>query len=361
MKLNFDYTLNNHYKWGFGDDWYNEPTQHKPYKVHIGAVTRPVKSFREECINAAKLIAEKATKPILVGLSGGGDSQVACLSFREAGIPFKVIIVHLYDVNWKEVNTHDITNAFKFCETYGIEYIEQHINLDYFYRDDGVSHAEKYGFTQLHTITQCAVIDYVSDEYCYIMAGGDIMFSPYLNFITPDVEQPRIAQSSRDLVRSCWWSGPQPILQYMIDKGCEGTTKFFMYTPELIASFLTHPVTTQYLDNEDVIVGTFTDWFKNPNGWWKCFHYLYKPMMIKQEFPEVLAVKKQTGYEVMESKTSTFDELKPPMMVYQKLITTATRGCTSGQVIAIPIPDLIKYIQTPHTEGDVLTATRVIR
>jgi hypothetical protein len=355
----YEYTENNHFKWGFGDEWYNEPDRLKQYKLSLGHVTRKVGTFREECIHAAKLIGEKTTKPILVGLSGGNDSQVVCLALREAGVPFSVIIVKTFDEFWNPVNEEDNQVAYEFCKKYDIEYIDYSINLDYYYRDEALDYADKYGFSQHHTIVQCAVMDYVCDRYYYIMAGGDIVFSPYVNIITPELDQPKLPGTviPDRITKSVWWQTPQPIMQLMVDKGYEGTSKFYLYTPELIASYLQHPVTTQYLENEDVILQAFTRWFPRPKDmWWRCFHMLYKPMMIKQEFPEVIQSLKRTGFEKIETLKAPQG---PRTLVgeYIKLLRDAAAGKCGGQVIATPIADLIRYINTPHTEEDCLKST----
>jgi hypothetical protein len=358
MELKFEYTLGNHYKWGFGDEWHNFPNPTKQYKIHLGHVTRPVMSFREECVNAAKLIAEKATKPILIGLSGGGDSQMACISFREAGVPFKVIIVSLYDVNWTIINEEDTSTAYEFCKKFDIEYVEQHINLDYFYKGDGATYAEKYGITNNHTIVQLGVMDYVCDEYCYIMAGGDLIYTPYRSFVTPDRPQKLIKNSlTKDLTVANWWNGPQPILQHMMEMGYEGTSKFYMYTPELMYAYIDHPVSINFLDSQDAIYATFTRWLQKPNQWWKCYQYLYKPMMVKDQFPEVIPNRKLTGFEKLEIQTS-WEDTRTPMMEYIVLLRKMAKGKCDGQVVVIPITELRDYLATPRDEEDVLMATR---
>lgn len=228
IDLKFEYTEDNHFKWGFGDEWHNAPDRFKQYKLQLGHIKRPVLSFREECVNAAKHLADRATKPILVGLSGGGDSQMVCLSLREAGVPFKVLITKLYDEFWNLVNEEDISTAYKFCEVYGVEHLEYSINLDYFYNDGALDYAKKYGFTNLHTITQCDMMDYVCNEYCYIMAGGDVVMTPYPNVITPDRILPKIQNTvvPDTITVPTWWQTPQPIMQHMMEMGYEGTSKF---------------------------------------------------------------------------------------------------------------------------------------
>lgn len=354
MDLAFEYTENNHFKWGFGDEWYNTPDPTKQYKIHLGYTKRPVKRFREECIITAKLIASKATKPIIIGLSGGSDSQMVCLAFREAKIPFTVVILKMIDNEGNLCNGHDIKNAYAFCEKYNIEWINFEINVDEFYTTTALEYASKYGLTGVHTILQCATMDFVGKDYCYIMAGGDIVFAPYKTYVTPDIELPTLPNLEL-MNKPVWWQAPLPIMQHMMAMGYEGTSKFYLYTPEIIASYLTDPVVSDFLNAQDVIYEVYCKWHPNSRMWWRCFHMLFKPLMTQREWPEMLPARKYTGFEQLQGKN--FNSGKE--VYWQKLINEASGGISDGQVIPTPIKDLIKYVTTPHEHN--LVATRVVR
>ena len=102
------YSHNNHYRWGWNGEWFNKPQAEGYFNVSIGACNRQHMSFREECIHAATLLGKSFTKPILVGLSGGMDSQVVCLSLMKAGIPFQPVILKLYSDDGRIYNDFDI-------------------------------------------------------------------------------------------------------------------------------------------------------------------------------------------------------------------------------------------------------------
>lgn len=340
MDLKFEYTENNHFKWGWGDEWFNEPNPTKRFKVQLGNVSRPVGSFRQECISAAKLLASKTTKPIVVGLSGGSDSQIVCLALREAGIPFKVVIVKLF-TNGELQNGHDIKTAFKFCEKYKIEHIDYSINTDDFYNTKALHYAEKYGFTGVETIMQCETMDYLGHDYCYIMAGGDIVMQSKLPHVLAksDIKQMPNCPGS-ELI---WWQTPQPIMRHMMEMGYEGTSKFFLYTPELISAYLMDPVVQDFLRARHVTFEAFMFWNPEPGQWWKFFQMLIKPMMTLREWPEMVPARKWTGFEKL-SDSNKYKE-------YQQLIDVASKGVSMGQAVALPIYDLIDYIHTPHTHS----------
>ena len=83
----FEHTKNNHYKWGWeGEDWYGPPQPDKHYQLHLGYVTQPYGSLREEAVKAAKHIADKATKPIVVRLDGN-NVQEGRRILNEAKLP----------------------------------------------------------------------------------------------------------------------------------------------------------------------------------------------------------------------------------------------------------------------------------
>lgn len=354
MELKFEYTEGNHYKWGYGDEWFNRPDANKKFKIHLGFATKPILSFRQECIRAAKLIAEKATKPIIVGLSGGSDSQMVCLSFRAANIPYKAVIVRMYGLDGELINEHDIKTAYAFCEKYDVEYLEHHLDLDKYYRGKGKEYAETYGLTGLETIVQCSTIDFVAKDYCYIMGGGDVIFSIYHNGCTPDIVQPKL-ERFENLTKPVWWQSGPPVMQHMLTIGCEGTSKFFLYTPELVASYLSDPVVKDFQRTQDAIYQIYIGWHKNHKMWWKCFHMLYKPLMTFREFPEMIVVRKFTGFENLQ-KTVNEEMLD---VTYQRILTEAAGAKVKGQIVCPLITDLLDYLLTPHTHS--LEATRFVQ
>jgi hypothetical protein len=347
MELKFEYSENNHFKWGFGDEWYNRPDPEKQYKIQLGYTTRPVMRFRDECIDVAKKIYAKATKPICVGLSGGSDSQMACLAFREAKIPFKVVIVRMHDRAGTVTNAYDIKIAYEFCEKYNIEFINFDIDLDDFYYIKGAEYAKKYGLTGVHTIVQCATMDYICPNYCYVMAGGDIVMTSIVKGIHENDVLPTLSFNKNRSV-PCWWQAPLPIMQHMIEMGYEGTSKFYLYTPEIIAAYLTDDVTTDFLNAKHVVYQVFMEWFPRWSSWWKLFHLLYKPLMTMREWPEMIPVRKWTGFEVLASKTKEKPNYEAE---YQHILNMSSGGSTKGQAVITPIEDLIKYVTTPHDDS----------
>ena len=347
MEPVFEHTLNNHFKWGWGDEWYGSPQPDKKYKIHIGHTTRSWGSLRQESVNAARLIADRATKPIIIGLSGGSDSQMACLSFRDAGVPFKVIIVKYCYANGDVVNQHDISVAYEFCKKFNIEYLELAVDIDAFFRGRGAELARKYCMPKVETIIQTMAMDHVGKDYCFVMAGGDIMIHS-LSFKSAALYGLKTYEER--FGEPCHYEQPVPILQHMIENRYEGTSKFWLYTPELIASYLTDPITQSYLNTFDVIMSAWTDQSREKANW-KLFHWFYKPLMTYREFPELIRSKKFTGYENLYAG---MNDVPSRMSVYKAILKNEVADLDSEKVVILSIDNLIKYITTPHSLNDVL-------
>ena len=62
---------------------------------------------------------------IFVALSGGSDSQCACLALQQAGVSFTAAILK-FDSDFNKV---DVDSAVNFCETYNIKYITHDIDI----------------------------------------------------------------------------------------------------------------------------------------------------------------------------------------------------------------------------------------
>lgn len=346
MEPRFEHTENNHFKWGWGNEWYGRPNPDAPYKIHLGYTRREVKSFREECIIAAKALADRATKPIIVGLSGGSDSQMTCLALREAGVPFKALIGKWRWHSSSEVtNSHDIETAYAFCKKFNIEYLDFDVNIDEFFRTTAVNRAKMYGMNNARTIVQTATMDVVGSNYCYIMAGGDIMMYPWPEAKARKHDLPMLTDRITEAV---WTQKPVPVLQHMLEQGYEGTSKFFLYTPELIASYLLDPVTEKFIALQNSILVSFCEVTQMEN-WWKCWQNLFKPMMTHTHWPEMIPAPKYTGFEGL-NRTYAFPG---KIRLYQELLNSATMGQGRTEIM-ITIPDLIKYVTTKHDVSDCL-------
>jgi len=359
MEPNYQYSKNNHYKWGWGNDWFNSRIPGETYNIQMGTLTRAPLDFRSECIQAVNDIANNTSKPIIVGLSGGSDSQMVCLSLLAAKIPFTALIITYEDEFNSTLNRHDIDNAYKFCSKFNVPYKEMILNLDKFYTGKGANYAAKYGMTGAETIVQTAAMDYVGNNYCYIMAGGDVMFVVYNPAVTPDITVPLLSNGN---TVPCWYMKQLPVMQHMIEMGYEGTSKFYMWSPELIYSYLTDPVMQNFYRAQDAIYDTYCVWHPNASTWWRCFHYLFKPQMTMAHFPEMLPTRKFTGFERLYGnvqKDNFLNTYTRSKMKYYTDILKEAAGVNDDNksAVILPIAKMIDYLI--EKESRILKSTRV--
>lgn len=290
------YSHNDHYKWGWGDGWFNDPQVDADFKVQIGSCTQAPGTFREECIRAAKLIAAQFTKPTLIGLSGGSDSQVVCLAFLQAGLPFQPLILRLKNSDGAIVNEHDTKIAFAFCAKHEIEPLVETVDTDEWYDGRGFELAQEHCLNNVETLMQLWAIERFKTAYSYVMGGGDMVVTKGIGF-----------QDDSPLVTGM---NPTPIQQHLIKHGIEGVTKFFMYTPELIAAYLDNDIMHAFYAAEPTIYDGFIRSAKRvePKNWWWCFNLFIKPLFYIKEWPELIQQRKFTGFEQLQGKLAEMSE-----------------------------------------------------
>lgn len=277
------YSHNDHYRWGWNDGWFNDPIPGGDFKVQIGSCTTKPLSFRFECVRAVHLITKQFTKPTLIGLSGGSDSQVACLAFMEAGVPFTPLILKLLDGKGEHANPQDTKMAFAFCEKHGLTPMVEEVDVNAWYLGRGEELAKEHCLGGVETLLQLSAIEKFKDQYSYIMAGGDVSITKRYD----GADDPLITLFS-----------PTPIQQHLLKYNIEGVTKFFMYTPELIASYLDNDIMQAFYGANPTIYDTYTTAKGvQPGTWWWCFNLFIKPLFYVQQWPELLQQRKYTGFE----------------------------------------------------------------
>lgn len=278
----YEYSQNNHYRWGWGTDssqWFNAPDYNQAFKVTFAPCSREPKSFREECVLAVEHLANQTNKHVYVGLSGGSDSQVVCLALREAKIPFTPCII----VMEGGLNLHDNNNAVDFCKKFNFTPVKYKINLLDFYRLEAKKWMEEYKISNPRTILQLWLQRFVADG-TFIMGGGDVQLNRYLIDPFDKNKQSEIG----------WRHKPTPILQHLINNNLEGTTKFFMYTPELIASIINSKIMKQFVEVQDSVYSSTYIVRKN---FWQIYNNIPKQMLYKDNWPEMNIVPKYHGFE----------------------------------------------------------------
>lgn len=124
---------NNYITYGWGDNTYGKRlTADETFWYKFGPCTQTPMDFRAECIRAADLIYQSTEKEVVIHFSGGIDSEIICRSFIEAGHPFTACICRFTN----HLNKHDIKYAVKFCQEFNIPFYFIEVDvLDYLESD----------------------------------------------------------------------------------------------------------------------------------------------------------------------------------------------------------------------------------
>lgn len=181
-----------------------------------------------ELLNTAQYVQENSTRPLMVALSGGLDSELICRSLHVQGIPFVAFTVQYSDYE----NYYDTQWAELFCQQHGIvQYVHQVSFEDLYtkrierYIDQGYQAVNLFRYFQLF------VIDTIhSMGYTAVLGSGEQKF-----------------KIKRGHLGLPFDPGFLNSLDYGRSLGVQHWPYFFMSRPELVLSYLNEP---------EVIAGT---------------------------------------------------------------------------------------------------------
>jgi len=235
----FEYTLNNHFKFGYNKNWFvDRDTEDDNWTVQYGQCERPLKDWREECKFAASTIYEKRQGlPIDLLFSGGLDSEMMLRSFYEIKVPFNV-----HFVDYETYNRYDRRWAEKICNSLKIKLNIHTLDIKKFWlSEDCLKIAETSKCISPQLLTQQWLMSKVDglpvlgSGECYtartdiaiqkaLRRGGkntnDIGYENNVDWVL--VEREKIAT---------WY-------RYPIKLNRPAIPGFFQYTPEIMLSFL---------------------------------------------------------------------------------------------------------------------------
>jgi len=253
-------------------------------------------SLREETGNALESLAANFTKPIAVGLSGGHDSQAVCLSMMDRKIPFTPLIIRLLNLNGEPGNLHDIEGAFQFCKKWNLTPIVEDMNVHEFFQTQARDFAKANHLSGGRTIIQLWLVEKYKKTHAFIMAGGD-----------PVISRNTLLQTTNNEELITGFT-PTPIQQHLIANQIEGCTKFFMYSPELIAAYLDHPTVRGFLAGFRGIYESVKRFNSQDHD--HTFTHFVKPLMYAEQWPELIHRRKYHGFE----GDAAFDEVSMDAM-----------------------------------------------
>lgn len=288
--MNYQITKNNHVKWGYRidnqDHTYTSevPPSDATCWIEFGNPSRPHSGLHQEAVRAAREIADSSSLPIMLALSGGLDSQVMTLSFIEARIPFETLIIR-YEIDGKCLNEHDISLAYEFCKIHQIIPVEERFDPRTCWTYQGYEKTIKENLLWTYLAHTLYLIHAkYGQQYNVICGGGDPMLYPNSD--------------------GTWQYYHQtiPHSHHLINLDCPGTTKFYWWSPELLAAQIDTPFMHQWARAIPSYVKSQL-WYtekslRQPRPYSaELYHDFCKPAMWVNEFPEVIQAKKHMGNE----------------------------------------------------------------
>lgn len=226
-----------------GFDYIFDPS---PDNYRFEMILRPLQrkplSFHDECVETAKKMAASTTRPIMVALSGGIDSEVVCRSFLLAGVDFTAVSFR-YVTDGKVENGHDLHYAKKFCSKYGVKHLILDIDMvDFFargldrYIEQGYCTPRPFRYLMMHYIE---TIDRLGGTA--VLCLGEQVYTR-VNGILSHVHH----------------AGYFNTLEWCRKNNKRHFTHFFLATPEIVGSYLQTEL-IQFLHATDKYFGNFND------------------------------------------------------------------------------------------------------
>lgn len=289
-----NWTKNNYCHYGFdGKPFTLRTDPEERYFEYFGPAEREPKSYYEESLEAAKLIAESANnKPIALMLSGGGDSEVMAEFFKECNIPFKAMTLR-YNGG---VNDYDINYAFKWCEKNHIE--QEIIDVDttkLIESDWAKDLSEKF---------------YIQYRYLpvYIWALEHVVSMGYFPVFCEQTITMFIKNQGTNWCMKCY-ECYSALARYAQLQNYEMCNRFLNYTPEQFLAYLRHPVMQKGFNLDPDYYDIITE---DAKEYGSDFHTrVIKQYFFRSLFPRYEIRQRCDGFENIKYKDDKFERIIP--------------------------------------------------
>ena len=278
------FTHRNHLKFGWGDGVYNFNDKDQKFWLEAGQVEYIPTSFKDECLRTARLIGEAADKPILLGMSGGVDSEVTARSFLEMGVPFEAVYTNVIH-NGIIANEHEVMYARSFIKKHNIKYHEVNIEfsklVDRFKQIRATNDpAEPYYKVNIGYLFNVMMFEPFCHDYFCIRGGGDLVIKTHRSY------------NQSEPIKYGLYIGESPntssiAIFEMAHRKSVNAVNFFCYTPESWLAWLLDPDVRHWIKYEKALMG--------PNGWMN--NYAMKSFVLYKIWPDIDIRPKFTGYE----------------------------------------------------------------
>jgi len=272
-------THNNHFEFGWGNNKFNFDDQTDNYWMKFGRAEYIPKSFRDECVRAARLIGQNAVEPIMICFSGGMDSEVVVRSFQEANISFEIVIMNLKYKNNYNTNHYDNIYAYNYVKKHNLSYRSITIDLEEYILNYLLNDAIKYKGNYLGLFIQKEIVRRFSKYHC-VLGGGDIKLQRHRYNGRPNLPGLYLEEEMVSIA-------PMEV-GYFENRGV--SNRFYMHTPELMLACLIDPDISHWIYRVVSLVSKFGT----------INYYGMKSFVYTRHWPDIIDRPKYNGLEGIE-------------------------------------------------------------
>lgn len=231
--------------------------------VRFKPCARKAGVFREELFLAAKTLhGASGGRPIVVGFSGGFDSELVCRAFLEQGIPFRALTLSHKD----GANHHDTDWARAWCVKHNVAQEIHTVDMEWLLGEYlSARMGEGLAVPCPFRYFQCYILDVIAGMGGFgILGGGEQLYN--------------------------LGAGGEAGLEFdtgffaALERHQNHCPYFFMSSSELVASYMKNPIVAATLK--------FPSVFGHPDN-----AFLLKRLVYQMEFPDLAGRKKFTGWE----------------------------------------------------------------
>lgn len=228
----------------------------------------------QEIENSAKLIAESTKKDIWICLSGGVDSEIVATTFKNLGIPFRILIVKFEN----EYNAHDVFWAHRWAETNKIPYEVVEFDMYGFIMSGHKQYLkEDLVSNNLFRYFCIELLKIVEGKNGYAILGGKSygisLAQQELNQVLDD----KTVYDQYDI-------GSLAPIEWSRKNGTDHCLFFYQSTPEIHKAYLTEPINQFVINNPAYL--------RSPGS-----NEAFKTAMIRGLFPAMATRPKYHGFE----------------------------------------------------------------
>jgi hypothetical protein len=237
--------VNGWLSWSFNDVPFGLRTnKNDVYKFKINPLptSGPVKSYKEELYNNARLMRDYHVGKFDVLLSGGIDSEIVVRTFKDLMIPHNTYIFK-YENN---INHKDVTSAIEIATCLNIPYKIIDFNLEKFFNTEAYDIFQKSGCIRAGRLPHLKFTDYLDN----IPVAGDA--EPYwVRVLKTDYS------TKSDWVFSIT-EASHNVSMYLHSIGRANVVDWYEFNPNLIKAFNELPLIQNLIN--DKIPGKLSSW-----------------------------------------------------------------------------------------------------